>query len=148
MTVDEHHHANGRILDQAASFMPMRSHADPTYAALRSNAAPARGARATRITVTDLDSDDARFILGLALPDVATFAVSQPQHGLLLAHHTDHSWSELRADGTVVYGGPRDLWSILETAHQEWSASGFPHATRSSLPQPASARPCDSTAVT
>lgn len=128
LTVDCDNRGRGRILDLPASFMPMRSHADPAYAALRLGAAPAAGPpRQSQITSADLDSGDARFVLGLALPDIASFAISdEGGDGLHLAHHTDGSWAELSPDGTVVHGGQRDLWQVLETAHQDWTAAGRP----------------------
>lgn len=127
LAVDDDHHGNGRILDQPASFMPMRSHRDPAFTTLQATAAPATGEpRTSRITISDLDSDDARFILGLALPDTASFATGAEHDGLYLAHHTNHSWAELRADGTVLGGGSDDLWATLEAAHTDWIDAGKP----------------------
>lgn len=125
LVVDDHHHAAGEILNQPASFMPMRSQADPAYATLKAGAAPDGGAaRHSRVTRADLDSDDARFIIGLALPSVASFTIGAG--GLYLAHHTNHSWAELDDNGTVTHGGEADLWATLETAYANWTAAERP----------------------
>lgn len=128
VAVDDRQDGHGHILAVPASFMPMRSHADPPFAALqRIAAAEVRPPRQSRLTPSEVAAEDAKFVVGLALPDVASFITGPPdRHGLHLAHHTDHTWATVEADGVVTHGGHRDLWSTVETTHRQWTDAGRP----------------------
>lgn len=127
ITTDDQHVGHGRILPEPASFMPMRSHANPAFEVLRRAAAPLAGERRSVVHVADLASPAARFVLGLALPNVASFRTSEPSgQGLYLAHHSDGSWAELHPSRTVTHGGHHDLWRDLEAAFESWHDAGTP----------------------
>lgn len=115
---------HGRILDIPASFMPMRSHADPGFVTLQAHAGPAVMAGTTEEPVL---GDDERFVLGLALPEVVVFGLPDRQTpGLYLAHRTDGSWAHVLADRRVSQGGPQRLWDQLQGARTAWRAAGSP----------------------
>ncbi|MBC3840098.1 methyltransferase domain-containing protein [Streptacidiphilus sp. 4-A2] len=116
---------HGRILPERASFMPMRSHADPGFHALKAQAGPAAGERATEL-VPPLD-ETAGFVLGLALPQVVSFGLPDGEvPGLYLAHRTDGSWAHALHHGRVSQGGPQPLWDQLEQAYADWASAGVP----------------------
>ncbi|WP_020392217.1 methyltransferase domain-containing protein [Kribbella catacumbae] len=128
LTIDQEQQVDGCILPDAASFMPMRSQADPLFVELRAAAAPRQNQLlTTTIRAEDLESNDARFAVGLQLPDVAAFGIeSRDGQSLYLAHHTDGSWAELHPDQTVTAGGPTDLWRPLEATYLGWVGAGRP----------------------
>lgn len=115
----------GRFLPERASFMPMRSHADPGFYALQAQAGPVTGEHTTKL-VPPFD-ETAAFVLGMALPQVVSFGLPDGDvPGLYLAHRTDGSWAHALQDGRVVQGGPQLLWERLERAHADWTSAGSP----------------------
>ncbi|MEU8351960.1 methyltransferase domain-containing protein [Streptomyces sp. NPDC048845] len=138
--------AEGRVLRDDASFLPMRAHATPSWESLRAAAAPqAGGDGRTSFLPGRLRTDDARFIVGLTLPDVVAFRITgsdtdspaaEPVEsdgadpaggdGLYLAHRSDGSWAYARDDGRLTQGGPQRLWDLAERAATAWAAAGSP----------------------
>jgi protein-L-isoaspartate O-methyltransferase len=115
----------GRFLPERASFMPMRSHADPAFYTLHAQAGRMTGRRSTAF-VPPLD-DTAAFVLGLALPQVVSFGLPHGDvPGLYLAHRTDGSWAHALHDGRVFQGGPQSLWDQMEQAFADWTSAGVP----------------------
>ena len=125
----------GKFLPVDASFMPMRSDVAPPFTELRAAAAPSHnGARPTAIRFGDLQSNAARFSLGLTMPDVATFGITTAQGpGLYIGHLEDRSWAELHPNGTVSHGGDQDLWAEVEAGHRAWVAAQRPEPDRYNL---------------
>ena len=118
---------HGRILTEKASFMPMRSHADPAFTVLCAQAVEPGMESRTDFLPSAISSNATRFVLGLSLPGTVSFGMSENgAGGLYLAHRTDGSWARVRDDGHVLQGGPRRLWDELEQAHGSWLAAGSP----------------------
>lgn len=118
----------GHILPEAGYFMLMRSHTSPRYNTLKANAAPAGQTRHSELRPGDLTSNETRFIIGLAVPDVTSVDLidDNGERSLYLAHHHDRSWVEAKLDGTITEGGPQELWARLEQAHEQRSTAGTP----------------------
>jgi protein-L-isoaspartate O-methyltransferase len=115
----------GRILPDRASFMPMRSHADPAFTVLRAQAA-LQSAAGVATVLPPLGETEA-FVLGLALPQVVAFGLPDGEvPGLYLADRLDGSWAHALADGRVTQGGQQRLWDRLEDARAQWQAAGSP----------------------
>ncbi|MBM7785075.1 ATP-grasp peptide maturase system methyltransferase [Tenggerimyces flavus] len=129
--------ASGSFLRDAASFMPMRSHASPAFAQLRGRAAQTTTRRRSGLRPLDLDSDAARFAIGLALPDVSAFSITtEGGAGIYLGHHLDGSWTQVTDTGSrinVEYGGPQDLWAVAEDTHARWVRHREPEPSQFSL---------------
>ncbi len=129
--------ASGPFLPDPASFMPMRSHASPTYAQLRRLAFQPTLHRTSNLRPHDLDNDTARFAVGLALPDVSAFTTTTERGtGIYLAHHRDSSWAEATDTSSgidIQHGGQQDLWAIAEATHAHWVRLHEPRVNRFSL---------------
>ena len=76
---------------------------------------------------TIADDDSFWFFLRLAhLPHVLLFGKGEEFDRVV--DLTDLSWAHFAADGKVIEGGPRRLWSEIEDAYEDWSDLG--RATR------------------
>ncbi|MEZ0069465.1 protein-L-isoaspartate(D-aspartate) O-methyltransferase [Streptacidiphilus sp. MAP12-20] len=114
----------GRILPIEASFMPMRSHADPAFVTLQALAGPSVMAGTTEHPGI---GNGERFVLGLSLPEVVAFGLPDGKiPGTYLSHRSDGSWAHALADGRLSQGGPQRLWDQLEAAREAWRAEGAP----------------------
>ncbi|MGQ0773812.1 MAG: methyltransferase domain-containing protein [Pseudonocardiales bacterium] len=130
--------ADGRFLTPGGFFMPLRD-ITPTDQPVT----PSHGPRPQRTQrdprCTDLGpfqtfyEDHLRFLLTIALPEVAT-----GQHGPAFEDLTisDGAGSTARLDRTdnggflVTETGPRALWSEVEHLHHQWHTWGRPHRER------------------
>ncbi len=115
--------ANGRFVC-SAYFMPLRS--DQPQAAERPEFrwADAGNARPSPLRGADLWDNTLRFMLTLAVPGLSYAYQDGPADTMIW--HPDGSWCHLRPDGTATTGGPRDLTTPIEAAHETWTATGRP----------------------
>ena len=119
----------GRVLAEDGRFMPLRAHR------LTKGTHPDEPTGPARTTELDGESlvsprSDFEFYAGLALP-AATATVTED--GAVWLVHPDGSWARHQCHaGTrqVWQGGPRQLWNIAETAHDEWRYLGRPTRER------------------
>jgi methyltransferase of ATP-grasp peptide maturase system len=132
--------SRGRFLDYPGWFMWLRPHAGHP---LRNGEKPyvavdKREASHTR-TKTDpsvLSDPDFAFAAQLHLPKVRLLPPFASDDGYLLVSTTDTSWAETSpAPGDngcwqISHGGPRDLWSAVEEAHQMWTHANQPALDR------------------
>jgi methyltransferase of ATP-grasp peptide maturase system len=119
----------GRVLAEDGRFMPLRAHrlsrtgrTDDTTGDVRT----------TTLSAEELVSPRSRFefYAGLLLPEVTATTVEQ---GAVRLDHPDGSWawhSGRRGGYEVRQGGPRRLWDVVETAHEQWQALGRPPRDR------------------
>lgn len=132
--------AQGRFLDYPGLFMwlrpradhPLRAHETPFLAVDKRNARH----RHTGLDPRVLDDDAFVFIAQLHAPQVKLSPPSGPGDGfLLVSSGRDYSWAEIATSSDVggypvSHGGPRDLWGLIEQAHDLWLETGKPTAER------------------
>jgi protein-L-isoaspartate O-methyltransferase len=117
---------HGRVLAQDGRFMPLRAHDQGMDFSLAANGnGPSRSAVLQPAAVLDSGSPF-EFFAGLTL-DRVQWTGTRP--GPYLLAHDDGSW--VRHHGpTVVQGGPRALWDLVESAHDRWLTLGSPRRDR------------------
>ncbi|WET80080.1 methyltransferase domain-containing protein [Amycolatopsis sp. QT-25] len=121
---------HGRVLARDGRFMPLRAHRFKPSKALEGDVTWRPTRLPTRV-ITEVRSRF-EFFAGLQLPGVT--AVREGQSITLL--HPDGSWMRHRQRGNefeVAEGGPRRLWEIVESAHEEWRELGEPGRDRFGL---------------
>lgn len=108
-------------------FMPIRGTTDrDRLATVARRAATDRGTTgSTTLDMSVYSSRDARFWLELAVPGTVRASMGDTD----LVYHQDGSWARL-VGGTVTQGGPRLLWSEIETAHTHWHQHENPDPRR------------------
>ncbi|WP_249227338.1 methyltransferase domain-containing protein [Kutzneria sp. CA-103260] len=132
LTPDGERRATGRVLAEDGRFMPLRAHRGPKASDLvdRLRGAQARQ-RPTDLSATRLlrPAERFEFFAGLSLPHVMAWSGA---HGETWLAHPDGSWARY-SHHSVRQGGPRQLWSIAEGAHEEWLALERPPRERFGL---------------
>jgi methyltransferase of ATP-grasp peptide maturase system len=132
LTPDGERHAIGRVLADDGRFMPLRAHSGPKVGDLvnkvRGGFAPLR---LTDLSATQLlrPAERFEFFAGLSLPHVLAWSGGRGETWLA---HPDGSWASYSRH-SVRQGGPRQLWSIAEAAHEQWLALGKPPRERFGL---------------
>ncbi|WP_045741108.1 methyltransferase domain-containing protein [Actinoplanes rectilineatus] len=127
------HAVTGRFTAEAGHFMWMRSHAMRDGGGTFDFDGPHTGT--TGIPLADFGRDDFRFVLQLAIPDLAAIGgtVRDGRDGVFLVAG-DRSWAEvgLPAGGrsAVAFGGPRAWWPDVADAWEWWNARGRPGIAR------------------
>jgi methyltransferase of ATP-grasp peptide maturase system len=132
ITVGDGATGEGRVLAEDGRFMPLRAHR------LTRTARPDETSgtvRQTTLGAEELVSPRSRFefYAGLLLPEV--IATSEA-HGAVRLEHPDGSWARHsggRGPHEVRQGGPRQLWDVVEQAHEQWQSLGCPARDRFGL---------------
>ena len=121
----------GRFENYYSYFMPMRTGAEREQlgAAARRAGTEDGSTGAATVPVSVYRSRDERFWLELTVPGVVR---GTGANGVELVYHRDGSWARLHGD-TVVQGGPRRLWSDVETWLGRWHQHGRPGPGRIGL---------------
>ena len=124
---------SGRFLPDAAFFMPLRAQGDSGV--VRRPTLPDASARTTELPVEVIADNAFRFVTSIAAPGVTwqydLDDAGKPASARLWT--ADGSIADVRADGTVAEGGPRRLWSVLESAHRFFVDHGRPTRDRFGL---------------
>jgi protein-L-isoaspartate O-methyltransferase len=132
--------AQGRFIDGAVSFMPSREEHRPEIGPLiRAGLAARQDMGGTQSTVAPETLTDwsLMWALQLGLPGVMTVGLTVEGRAGRWFLHPDGSWAVLETDdhGTAYayQGGPRDLWSVVETTTSRWLTEGRPGLDRYGL---------------
>lgn len=80
--------------------------------------------RKTDLAYNVVDNPDFRFVVWRALPGVQVTPSMPDIEQTYVAHH-DGSWCNTWGS-RALWGGPRDLWKVIETVYERWSRAGKP----------------------
>ncbi|MBO0802112.1 MAG: ATP-grasp peptide maturase system methyltransferase [Nocardiopsaceae bacterium] len=121
--------ASGHFAPFFGGFMPTRTVPPGTAIETITASAGQDGERRKTALAAGMLGDDAFGMLAaLRLPGVQKTGLlpdGEPEQAWLTAD--DGSWAyQAEGSGTVVQGGPRRLWDLLEEAHRDWDALGRP----------------------
>ncbi len=127
---DDGRTASGRLMPSRGSFMGARR--SPEYAdaghrlvlgeeEVRLRAEQMRK-RDSRIAPDVLEVIAFGLLVWRAAPGVNWWATDD-QYGL---EAPGGLWANVKCDGSVLYGGPADLWAVVEATHAAWDADGRP----------------------
>lgn len=123
VTAGEGATGTGRVLPQDGRFMPLRAQ----QSAGEPPADRTGVRRPTEISATEAlqAGRPFEFFAGLALPGVRPMTLS----GRTMLTHPDGSFA-VPGETTVLEGGPRNLWSLVEDAYAQWHDLGTPTRDR------------------
>jgi methyltransferase of ATP-grasp peptide maturase system len=129
ITAGEGPTGQGRVLAEDGRFMPLRAHRLATAA----RPDPTEGVhRSTPLTADVLVNHRStfEFYAGLHLPAAGATVDADGSVWLI---DPDGSWAKHTGDAgryQVWQGGPRNLWDVVEAAHEQWLALGSPTRAR------------------
>lgn len=121
--------ASGRFLPGAAYFMPLRAGQRPPDVGANIDAVKASTdpGRETSMSADVWFDGDFSFLRAVAVPGVRFLA--KLDTGAAVFTHADGSWASV-SDTDVVQSGPRQLWDLVEDAHETWLNLDRPYRDR------------------
>lgn len=128
---DDGRSATGPVMPSRGSFMGARTSPDYADAGYRpvvlgegelQQRAERMGKRDTSLRPDALDTFAFGLLVWRAIPGISWWATDD-QYGLAAP---GGGWANVTSDGTVLYGGPADLWATVEDTHADWNAAGRP----------------------
>lgn len=132
--------ARGGFIDGAVSFMPSREMRRPEVGPLIRPALEARQGVSGARSVVDpgmLTDVSLMWALQLRLPGTLTVGLNFDGRSGRWFLHPDGSWAVQETDGEgtayAYQGGPRDLWTVIESAAARWLSEGRPALDRYGL---------------
>jgi methyltransferase of ATP-grasp peptide maturase system len=139
LTVDGNGAAHGPFVDNTVAFMWLRAHRAPRPEEPSDTEGAAESTTSLHPDAVAWDDYDARFAVGLQLPDVTVrFADADDGDDFTFWAFADDSWARVDVTGKasthrVRQRGPRDLWDEIEAAHRWWESMGRPETRRFGL---------------
>lgn len=135
LTVTGDGSASGRLLNDAAYFMPTRT--QPGFRAtelVRAASQQAGERRGTQLPPFPDEASGWTALAALLLPGVARLDIVGDDGRVQWLVHPDGSWACYEAEARrVEQGGQRRLWNELEAAHARWHLVGEPARDRLGL---------------
>ncbi|MGH8905627.1 MAG: ATP-grasp peptide maturase system methyltransferase [Egibacteraceae bacterium] len=133
--------AVGRFLPDPAAFIAMRGSRPPEPHQPELFTLTSGQGRGRPITMlSGIREESFWFLAGLALPHAVRFGSPNTPSiydAPRLVDLDDGSWSRIdrtpEGGHTVTQGGPRDVWDLLEAAHEQWLTLGKPARERYGL---------------
>ncbi|MGW7681450.1 methyltransferase domain-containing protein [Kribbella sp. NPDC054772] len=118
--------AEGRLLDDPASFMPARREVAPGLTDIRTGGSDEHRST-TSLSPAILDEAMGRFLGQLAVPNVQHARSAAGREPVdYLVDVTTESYATVAADGSVVQGGPIRIWDAVEASVRSWRDAGSP----------------------
>lgn len=114
-------HAEGRFLDTAAYFVPLRT---PGAGRVRPRGPAAEHLRRTTVPPGVLADDSFRFVVTLAAGEVDIRWIPGGRGAQVTS--ADGAAARADRDGTVLVTGARDLWTVVERSHDLWTGAHRP----------------------
>ena len=128
LVVDERGGASGRFIDGAAGLIPARPAPGMpgTPVPIRLDGRGGRF-RATTIGADALRSPGLGLLIWQSLPGLVVDSGSDDA----AIHLPDGSWARVprKVPGRMTFGGPRDLWGVVEATYFRWAGWGRPPVT-------------------
>ncbi|WP_231335486.1 methyltransferase domain-containing protein [Actinomadura graeca] len=137
LTVDAHGAAYGPFVDNTVAFMWLRAQRVPRPGPPVDLAGASESSTTLHPDAVAWDDYDARFAVGLRLPDVTVRFADADGDDFAFWASAGTSWACVDVTGGPVHRvrqkGPRSLWTEIEAAHRWWEEKGRPGTGRFGL---------------
>ncbi|BBG01309.1 protein-L-isoaspartate O-methyltransferase [Pseudonocardia saturnea] len=134
LVVDDHGAAHGHLTPDDAHFMPTRTEVPTRIDELLRAAATGPDGRTRTARLPAIVPDRApgwAVLAALRYPGIARVTLHRDDGTVQWLVHPDGSWAYRDpATDQVEQAGPRQLWDLIEDAHDQWLALGAPDRTR------------------